>query len=748
MMAPPDPLSALLGASEMAGRIRAFDWSRTPLGPIGRWPAHLRAAVSIALRAPTPMVLFLGPDGLMIYNDPYIPIAAGRHPGCLGAPVCDAWPEIADFNRNVLRVVLGGGTLSYEDQELTVRRNGVDERIWISVDYSPIPDADGRPDGVFITIRETTENVRLRHAVASEWERLARMFEQAPSFMALLSGPEHVFELVNPAYRKLVGHRDVIGRTVRDALPEIEGQGIYQLLDRVYETGEPFLGQGFPAQLQPTPGAPSMDRLLDFVCQPIQDATGQTIGIFVEGIDITERVAAQSALSESEQRFRVFADTSPNHMWSTLPDGTMDWYNRRLREYFDLDARPLAEGGWIRLIHPADRRDVARLWRRSLGTGTRYEAEARLRRGDGAWRWHLIRAVPIEAGGRITRWIGTSTDVDDSRRAVAALRASETRLRLSQEVAGIASFEVGIADNRVTGSDALWALWGLEPRPEVDVSVLESLVLPEDGAARSTPASRLDGSATRQVEYRIRRADTGEIRWIARQVEFLRDPAGRPVRMFGVMRDITAAKEAEMRLRLLTHELSHRIKNILATVLALVSQTLRDPDAASLRELLTQRLRALAAAHDLLNDARWTQAPLREVVEAALAPFASERIFIAGPDVALGPKRALSLSLAVNELATNALKYGALSTEGEVRLTWERALDATGAPALALTWKETGGPPVRAPTRRGFGRRLIERVLAGDFAGEVRIDFAPSGLECRLAAPWAALSETAEGDDA
>jgi PAS domain S-box-containing protein len=740
-----DALRTLLGTSEMAGWVRNFDWSGTTLGAIADWPAHIRAAVSIALRAPTPMVLLFGSDGVMIYNDGYIPIAAKRHPGCLGAPVREAWPEIADFNDNVLRVVLAGGMLSYEDQELTVRRNGVDERIWISVDYSPIPDAMGEPSGVFVVIRETTENVRLRRASSSERERLARMFEQAPGFMAMLSGPDHVFEFLNPAYRKLIGHRDVIGKTVREALPDLEGQGFFELLDSVYQTGDPFIGQGVLAALQPAPGAPPAERMLDFVYQPLRDADEAIVGIFVEGSDITERIAAERAVHDSEQRFRVFADALPNHLWSTLPDGAMDWYNDRLRRYFDL--RPdgfLVPEHWAQLIHPDDRAEAIERWKVAVRTGERYEAEARLVRADGAWRWHLLRALPLRDGdGAITRWIGTNTDVDDSRRAIAALRDSETRLRLSQAVAGIASLEVDIASGEVIGSDGFWSIWGLEPRASVHVSVLEQLVLPEDTLSRSTPRSRLDGSAERQVEYRIRRADTGDIRWLARHIEFVHDAEGRPVKMFGVMRDITEAKDAEARQRLLTHELSHRIKNILATVLAIVSQTLKTTDIATARTLLTQRLQALGAAHDLLNLTRWTAAPIRQVVEGALTPFPSDRISIEGSEVAIGPRRALSLTLAVNELATNALKYGALADDGagQVRIRWRREADAEGEAVLVWTWEELGGPPVSPPARRGFGRMLLERVLSQDFAGSVGIDFAPSGVTFKLEAPWASLSE-------
>ncbi len=749
MVAPSASLTALLGPSPMAGDVRDFDWSATSLGPIADWPASLLAAVALILRAPAPMFLMIGDEGIMICNDGCAPIAGGRLSSSLGAPAREAWPEIAEFSEPALEITRAGGSLSFVDRELAVRRDGAEERIWISVDYSPLPDAEGRWLGALATLRETTEQVRLRTTATSERERLARMFAQAPGFMTLLSGPDHVIEFVNSASRKLTGHRDMVGRTLREGLPELEGQGFFELLDQVYASGEPFVGENVPVKLRPEPGAEITERILNFVYQPLLDTEGRTIGIFIEGTDVTDRLAAEGALRESEERFRLFADTLPNHLWSTRPDGQMEWFNDRLREYFGIGAGVLLKAeDWPGLVHPDDTSAVFERWGTAVAAGESYEVEGRFLRADGAWRWHLVRAVPLfDAAGQITRWIGTNTDIDDGRRATAALHESEARLRLSQEAAGIASLEVDVATGEVIGSDTLWALWGLSPRKSAQAPLFEALVLPEDANARSHAANRGDGTAARQAEYRIRRADTGEIRWLARHIEFIHDAEGRPVKMFGVMRDITDAKEAEARQRLLSHELAHRIKNILATVLAIASQTLRGNDMATARTLLTQRLQALGVAHDLLNRGQWITAPIHEVVETALAPFRPGRIEVEGPQVAIGPRRALSLTLAVNELATNALKYGALSGNGTARLEWARETGADGTPVLVLTWSETNGPPVSPPERRGFGRMLLERVLAGDFDGEVRVDFSPSGVRCRLVAPWVALSET-RGQDA
>ena len=173
-------------------------------------------------------------------------------------------------------------------------------------------------------------------------------------------------------------------------------------------------------------------------------------------------------------------------------------------------------------------------------------------------------------------------------------------------------------------------------------------------------------------------------------------------------------------------------------VAAIASQTLRNTDIATASATFNERLRALANAHDILNKTRWTSASIREVVDNTIATFPLEQISISGPALPINPKMALTLALAVNELATNALKYGALSTpEGKVSIEWslQPSIEASGEKRLVWRWRESGGPPVTPPSRRGFGRFLIERVFGTDFGGSVQIDYHPGGVECVLNAP-------------
>lgn len=184
----------LLRGGEAGRLIAGKDWSATSLGRMGGWPQSLRTALGIVLLSPVPIVMLWGEDGIMLYNDAYSVFAGGRHPRLLGSKVREGWPEVADFNDNVMRVGLGGGTLAYKDQELTLHRHGSPEQVWMNLDYSPVLDESGEPAGVIAVVIETTERVRADRQLATERERLLQAFEQAPGFIISMRGPDHRVE--------------------------------------------------------------------------------------------------------------------------------------------------------------------------------------------------------------------------------------------------------------------------------------------------------------------------------------------------------------------------------------------------------------------------------------------------------------------------------------------------------------------------------------------------------------------------
>jgi PAS domain S-box-containing protein len=292
MTALPGTLSFLKGGGQLGRLVVEFPWHTTSMGPIESWPAHVRVSLALMLRSVVPMVMLWGEDGVMIYNDAYSEIAGKRHPQLLGAKVREGWPEVADFNDNVMRVGLAGKTLSYRDQELTLFRDGRPDQVWMDLDYSPLVDSDGNVAGVMAIVLEKTEKVRAMAHIRLERERIAQMFEQAPGFMAMLRGPRHVLELANASYERLVGHRPLIGRPVAEALPEAASQGYIELLDQVFRSGEAYTAHGARFAVDEEPGSPPVERYVDFVYQPVRDQDGEVDGIFVEGSDVTARVAA------------------------------------------------------------------------------------------------------------------------------------------------------------------------------------------------------------------------------------------------------------------------------------------------------------------------------------------------------------------------------------------------------------------------------------------------------------------------
>ena len=493
-----------VGGGEMGRRIREFDWSATGLGPIADWPQSLKTATDVVLQAPLPLVMLWGPDGIMIYNDGYAGFAADRHPGLLGSKVLEGWPEAADLNRRVLdECYHAGRTLTYKDLPLTLYRNkGQAENLWLDLNYLPVMDESGRPGGVLAIVVETTGRFLAEQALAAERAAvleanrrlsaessfLRDLFQQAPSFMALMSGPEHTFALANGAYKQLIGGRDVVGKTIREGLPEIGAQGFIDLLDGVYSSGREHIGSGSRVMLQ-TPGAAELtEHFLDFIYQPVRNAAGEVTGIFVEGQDVTERL------------------------------------------------------------------------------------------------------------------------------------------------------------------------------------------------------------------------------------------------------------RGEQHLRLVVNELNHRVKNTLATIQAVAAQTFRSAeDLPQAQASFTARIIALARANDLLTGENWEGASLSDVVAAASVALGGNepgRFTAQGPVVRLSPKAALSLSMAMHELGTNAVKYGALSDDkGRIDVRWTLKPDAKGVNRMRIEWRESGGPPVRSPTRRGFGSRLVEHGLAGELDGNVEMRFEPSGLVCVIDAP-------------
>jgi len=550
----PASLSFLDNTGELGALIARHDWSATSLGAIDTWPQSVRSTVSLILHSPFPIATMWGEDGVMIYNSGYAEIARDKHPALLGIEVRDAWPEARGFNDEVMRVCLSGKTLHYANQELTLHREGRDEQIWFNLHYSPIVGEGHAPIGVMAMVEDSSDEVRVERFLKSEHTRLQAMFDQAPGFMAMLEGPQHRFVHVNQAYLTLVNRREVVGKTLAEALPEAVAQGFGSLLDGLYASGGAYAGTATPFSVDAVDDLPAREVFVDFVYQPMRDAAGAVYGIFVQGADVSGRVLAEQAMRASETLFRTLAQALPNQVWAAPPDGVLDWYNERVYSYSGYRQGDLDGGRWTSMVHADDLGAAGAAWAHSLASGSTYEIEFRLRDRDGNYRWHLGRALPIrDEAGAITRWVGTNTDIEDQKAAARALASLNDTLaeqvsqrtaerdriwRLSTELMLVADFE----SNIVAVNPAFTTVLGWSEANLVG-SPFMALVHPDDVAATLREVGGLsEGQTTFSFENRYRHRD-GSYRTLAWSA------APDASFIHAVARDVTAEREAAAAMR-------------------------------------------------------------------------------------------------------------------------------------------------------------------------------------------------------
>ncbi len=466
--------------------------------------------------------------------------------------------------------------------------------------------------------------------------------------------------------------------------------------------------------------------------------------------ELRRALAAQRA---SERRFRVLADAMPQMVWATLPDGSHDYYNARWYEFTGVPFGSTDGVAWNGMFHPDDQARAWERWRHSLETGEPYEIEYRLRRADGAYRWTLGRALPVrDAEGRIERWFGTCTDIEDIKATEEKLRVSEERLRLALGAAEmIGTFVWDVDADRFTADASFARLFDQDPAAMAGGMSQAGLLEVVDPADRDRVQQQIlrtiDMGEPYDIEHRVVQR-SGEVRWIVARGRCRRDAPGGNRRFSGAVVDITERKRAEEGQELLAKELSHRIKNIFTVIGGMVSLSASGAPAEvkGFAGALRRRLQALARAHEYVRPQSGEAQPaeggttLKGLLGTLLAPYGAEdagRMQLEGDDVPVGVKAATSLALILHELATNAAKYGALSQpEGGVAIAGERL-----GGSFRLTWRERGGPPVEGPPeRRGFGTILAERGAITQLGGSIAQDWAREGLTLRLEVPLARLA--------
>lgn len=366
--------------------------------------------------------------------------------------------------------------------------------------------------------------------------------------------------------------------------------------------------------------------------------------------------------------------------------------------------------------------------------------EQEIRFDDGMSRYLFGNATPLrDAAGDVIGAVAASVDITERKQTEEALQESERRLQIALDAGRMGAWEWNIATGEMIWSPGLEALHGLEPGTFGGrLEDFKRDIHPDDLAfVEREIAKAIDTRENYHVVYRIGLA-AGPMRWIESLGQFSPHNGTGAPRLVGVSMDVTERKEAEAQRDLLVAELSHRVKNTLAIVSSIARQSFStNPDVQDAHRSFDARLRALAQTHTRLAEASWSGVSLETVLFDELAPYHNKHrnnVSLAGPPAMLPPKHALTLGMAAHELATNAAKHGALSVKtGSVDIGWAIDLEHD---RLRIRWSEKGGPAVAAPKHNGFGRLLLERVVASDLGGEVRLDFASEGLTCTIDVPY------------
>ena len=425
----------LVGGGAMGERIRAYPWKQTPLGEPQCWPRGLRTAVRVLLTTQHPIFIFWGHQHTCLYNDAYSrSLGPEKHPSILGAPGRESWEEIWPIiGPQIEQVMRGDGATWHENQLVPIIRHGALQDVYWTYSFGPIdePEFPHGVGGVLVICTETTEQVLAERRLSAERERFVQLFDQAPTFLAVLRGPEHVIELVNPGYLKVIGHRPVVGRRMVDALPETAAQGYLALLDEVYRTGKPFSANGAKYAFQVSPGGLIDERYVDFVYQPITARDGSVTGILVQGVDVTAQAVADRALALNRARLDYATRLSGVGFWyCDLPFDELQW-DERVKDhfFFAAEARVTIDDFYAR-IHEEDRTQTRDAIDASIRNRTPYDIVYRtVHPTTGTVKW--IRAL----GGTDYASDGTPTHFDGVTVDVSAQKLDQQQLtRLNQQL--------------------------------------------------------------------------------------------------------------------------------------------------------------------------------------------------------------------------------------------------------------------------------------------------------------------------
>ena len=445
------------------------------------------------------------------------------------------------------------------------------------------------------------------------------------------------------------------------------------------------------------------------------------------------RQAAEDLVHDSERRLRLVTDNAPVSIANLDKEVRYKFVNRCHVQRLGLTSEQVI-GKRVPEVIGDKAFAIVEPYVGECLSGKAVEFETEVPYQSGEPQFMHCRFEPEWSDGKVVGIVSAGTDITGLKRAEAALRESEATFRAMFDSSSVGKIEVEPESGRFLRANRAMCKFVGYSEAELLAHTVYDITHPDDRDRDREPLRRLVAgeSDVFDVEKRYVRKD-GNVVWARVTVNVIRDEAGRALRNMAVILDITERKEREEKEHLLMREVSHRAKNMLSVVEAIAHQTAaKDPE--DFIERFSERIQALSANQDLLVRSDWNGVEIEDLVHAQLAHFADligSRIAVHGPELCLNAASAQAIGLALHELATNAGKYGALSTDtGRVDVWWRSDADT-----FTMSWTERDGPPVSAPTRRGFGTIVVETMTARSVGGVVDLDYAPSGVTWRLTCP-------------
>lgn len=604
----------------LLAQIHGFDWSRTAAGDIQQWPASLQHAMRIMLLSAAPMAVFVGRQGLLIYNEAVREMFGEHYEGSLGKPVTEVLPEAAAFYQRALDTCFAGQGVRFRDAPLRLRRHGRTDVGWFNLAFTPIADERAQIHGVLLIANESTIRVRALRDLERSRDRLDIAL-QAGGIVGIWDLDIQNNQVITDArFARFYG-----------VDPEQAGQGVdlsllsdsvidedrERVVAALRQAGES--GQDYKCEYRSI-GIDGTVHWLVSSARPLMNENGIITHLCGVVIDITEQMQATAALNTSELRFKTLADTLPQNIFSADAQGRHVYFNSRWHEFTGHPQGPVHELDWIAYLHPQDHQLVMDAWQHSVRSGETYDIEYRYLHHSGQYRWMRVMAQPLrDEAGNVVHWFGAATDVHETR---------------------------------------------------------------------------------------------------------------------------TLAMQRE----LVAKELDHRIKNLFAIVDGLIALTSREhPELKPLAAPLRARLGALHRAHGLLrvDTSASTEGPqsLQQLMNTVLEPYIQSRhghVRVGGDDVQVHANAVTPLALVFHELATNAVKYGALRhAQGTLTILCRHQDEH-----LHIKWQESN-PGEHHDMQEGFGSRLLSMAVEMQLRGQFQRHWAERGPIIDITLPLSALQSAA-----